>query len=218
MNAPLPAQSLAVIPPEQAPEHLARLGLSVEVLQAALRAGEIGAGNTTKFHPVIAAGVTRWFDTVAALRGQLSEQGWKLDEQKNSPRVLSLDRTVSVMTVGGNADTGDQFHTPRTARRKGIATQDAVHSNQLVLPFPVTTVDGDRKPAEDQATWVLLYFRSADPNEIRAELSYPTSFENGEISRWRQRIILPTLVLDAMVVPPHDAGGAADVDFRIDPR
>ncbi len=122
------------------------------------------------------------------------------------------------MTVGGNADTGDETRTPRTARRKGAATHEAVHSNQLVLPFPVTVVNGTDMAAKGQATWVMLYFRSADPNEIRAELSYPTSFENGEISTWRQRIILPTLVLDATVVPPHDAGGAADVDFKIDPR
>ncbi len=55
VNAPLPAESRAVIPSDQAREHLERLGLSIELLHDALRAGEVGAGNVTKFHPAIAA-------------------------------------------------------------------------------------------------------------------------------------------------------------------
>lgn len=202
-----------------APDVLSSMGLSLDVLQGALASGELGAGNTTKYHPRISAGTTRWADTVARLRSELVELKWNMAEPKNSPRIVSPDGRISIMVVGGNPLTGIESGEPRTARKRGPSTKDAVEANQLSLPFDLAglTKPGDLAASSDAATWVLLYYRSDTPNETRAELSLPESISDGEIKRWHHRILLPAVTHNLAVVT-RDAGGNDDVDFKIDPR
>lgn len=216
MTMPLRTANPAVILPADASKAVEELGLSGEILREALLAGETGAGNTSRFHPVGAAGSIRWIDTVGQLRQQLcNEHGWKIADPKNSPRIVNPDKTMAVMVMAGDANTGNPgaVH-PGTARKRGPATDDAVNANQLALfDFPHDSVP---PVTADIPTWVLLYFRSDDPSEIRAELSFPTVMVNGEISWWRKRIVLESIPIEAMI-QPQDAGGE-DVTFDVGPR
>jgi hypothetical protein len=215
MTSPqLQAHPLVILPTEAAAA-LEEIGLSVEILHRALLAGETGAGNVGKFHPVGAAGSVRWFDIVGQLRQELNTQHkWKLGNPKNSPRIVHPDRTMAIMIVQGDEDTGNPANIhPGTARKRGAATDDAVSSNQLSLfdvPDEVVPV------TPDVPTWVLLYFRSEDPSEIRAELSFPVAIDDGEITLWQKRIVIESIPID-VAVQPQDAGGE-DVNFDVRPR
>lgn len=217
MPMPQPNAKPVVIGPMAASGAVEDLGLTVKTLQDALLAGEGGASNMAEFHPVGAAGSVRWFDTVGELRQQLErEHGWKIADPKNSPRIVSPDSTFAVAVIAGDEDTGnvDVDH-PGTARKRGPATTDAVNANQLTL-FDVPA-GSESSGSADIPTWVLLYFRSDDPSEIRAELSFPTEIVKGEISRWEKRIVLESIPIEAMI-QPRDAGGEKDVPFDVGPR
>ena len=89
----------------------------------------------------------------------------------------------------------------------------------MVLPFPLTpppTVSAS--PIGGNGTWVLLYFRSTNPSEIRAELSFPTRFVGGDVDNWRVRIILPSIPIEAVSVPQIAGGAGDDVQFEIPNR
>lgn len=163
-----------------------------------------------------AAGSIRWFDIVGELRQQLElEQGWEIADPKNSPRIVSPDGAFAVAVIAGDADTGNvAVDHPGTLRKRGPATIDAVNANQLTL-FDVPAGSGPAGSA-DIPTWVLLYFRSDDPSEIRAELSFPTVIDKGWIDFWKKRIVLESIPIEAKI-QPRDAGGE-DVPFDVEPR
>lgn len=215
MTSPQPIAQPSVILPTDAPAALEELGLTVEILKRAVSAGETGAANVNRFYPVGAAGSVRWMDTVGQLREELEfDHSWKSANPKNSPRIVNPDRTMAIMVVSGDEDTGNAAAVhPGTARRRGSATDDAVNSNQLSL----FDVPADMVPvAADIPTWVLLYFRSEDPSEIRLELSFPVAIFDGEITLWQKRIILESIPID-VAVQPRDAGGE-DVNFDVGAR
>ena len=65
-----------VIGPDGAADYLRRMDIAIPDVLLAIEAGEIAAGNKTSHHPVIAAGMSRWMDTVGVLRGQLARGSW----------------------------------------------------------------------------------------------------------------------------------------------
>ena len=187
-------QSQPYVTAQDAPSVLALLGLDNGVLMDSVRTGVARAQDVTAFHPVTARGYTQWSETVAYLRQELVGRQWAQGDPQNSPRVFSPDGKTSIMVVGGNADTGVSVEKdPRTARRRGPATRAAV-----------------------PLTWVLLYHWSKDEPTVRAELSLPAAVtDDGDISRWSHRILLPPQDLTSFEVPQRPAGPQDDVDFRI---
>ncbi|MCX2778349.1 hypothetical protein [Microbulbifer thermotolerans] len=71
-------------------------------------------------------------------------------------------------------------------------TTEAVETNNLLDMF------SDLLPAIEDVqgltTWVLLMHLATD--EVRCELSLPSSISNGKINGWKERIILPSMPLD----------------------
>lgn len=170
---------------------LAELGLDMEVLEQAVHHGHNGAERATALHAKTAAGTYRWNETVAALRAELVERGWIPSDVKNAPRILNEEKNVSIMVATGDQNTGTS-KIPKNATSKGSMTQADVwnNGNQLVIE-EVASLLAEKSPA----TWVLLYFYSRQYNHIRLELSLPSGMENGFISEWEERIILPKIDL-----------------------
>lgn len=211
---PDPARPELYVAPEDATPALASLGLDAAVLVNSVRTGVESAQGITPFHPVTARGFTQWSETVAYLRHELVEQGWKRGDPQNSPRVLSPDGAMAIMVIGGNADTGISLTVnPRTARRRGPATRAAVQCNdQQVLDINVPAAWTRQQPL----TWVLLYHWSKDEPVVRAELSLPVRVtDDDDIAQWSSRILLPPQDLTGLDLPQRPASPQDDVDFRI---
>lgn len=202
------------------------LGIEQTVLMDAVRLGVVRASDITSFHPTTARGFVQWSETVASLRQDLDGRGWKISNPKNSPRVTSPDGQTSIMVIGGNENTGVSLDlTPQVARRRGPSTQSAVESNDpindrglrggiqgvldIVLEMPRTW--------QQPQNWVLLYHWSSKDPVIRAELSLPTAIDEGMITSWGPRILLPTQGMEDFDfdIVPQPVSPQDDVDFRI---
>lgn len=211
---PEPLLSDPFIPAGDSSAALAHLGLDAEVLTDAVLTGVRRAQDINAFYPVTARGFTQWSETVAFLRESLLKRDWTKEDPQNSPRVTSPDSKFSIMVVGGNASTGMSLQAkPGTARRRGPATTAAVEINvqqMLDLPgLPIATVG--RAPS----TWVLLYHCSYSESVVRAELSLPDAINDGDISNWHSRILLPPVELADVDISLNPLGPQDDVDFRI---
>jgi hypothetical protein len=137
---------------------LARFDLSLADVENVLRQGEAAAAAATPAHPVMAAGMLRWLQTVASLRSTLSGRGWTFDDTRNSPRVVDPAGQIAIIVACGDALTGRKaagLPQPRTVRPRGDATRQAVLTNQLTLDLPgLPDLAAERSARE---TWVLLY-------------------------------------------------------------
>lgn len=210
------ASETLVISGDEVATYLTQIGISQLQLARALDAGEVGANNVDEFHPKTAAGTVRWLDTVGQLRRGLgTENDWQLNDPLNSPRIVRPDRVITLMAVGGSADTGLMEGNPQANRRKGAATRDAVAAGQTSIDISISTTADPESIGKAAGTWVLLYHRAKEPNMLRAELSLPSGIRDGQFTGWFFRILLPHKQYDpATTMLPKDAGGS-DVSFDI---
>ena len=98
------------------------------------------------------------------------------------------------MATTGDDVTGLADLLPAPKYAKGYATTRAVEVNgQLTLDFGDFGLAGLRDhlpPRDDLLTWLLL-FHSAGDDGFHVELSLPDRIEDGRITSWAERIILP---------------------------
>ena len=222
MNQLAPLPQPLVIYPDDAAEYLERMGLHIAQVDEAIATGENASGNTSRYAPVIAAGINRWTNTVAMLRQRLAEDGdWTYTDPQN--RRIAIDPTgkYQISVAGGNNATGnpDPLVVPQAARRKGRATADSVDRNQQVLFAlgDLSKIDQPLSSSEHPPTgaWVLLYHRAE--GEIRRELSRPSGFDRqlGQFTGWDVRVILAPLQDETVLEPNITDIGGGDVDFNI---
>jgi hypothetical protein len=207
---------------------LARFDLSLADVETVLRRGEAAAASATPAHPVMAAGMLRWLETVASLRSSLAARGWTFDDTRNSPRVVGPTGNVAIIVASGDVLTGRQapgLPQPKTVRPRGDATRRAVQVNaQLALDLPGLPDLAAEPPARQ--TWILLYHRNmpaTDSNEgpaIQSELSLPVSMSStGYVDSWVAgcRIMLPDVPVSSRVVVADAGGnGEGETDGEID--
>jgi hypothetical protein len=207
-----------VIGPDDAAEYLRQMDIDIADVRQAIEAGDIAAGNKTKHHPVIAAGMSRWLDTVGLLRARLARGQWVSSDPRNRPVSDHRELPYGLSTVGATEQTGIADHPsgPCAARRKGIGTAEAVGTT-----MPWITVETLRRQdpaavtgAPPAGNWFLLYYRDADG--VRTEISLPRGFEGGQFTGWVVRVILPEWrpADGAATRKPLDVGGQ-DVDFQV---
>ena len=129
MSAPQPIESTLVVTGDDVADYLRQMDIDIAAIDDAVAAGEIAAGNVTSFHPVTAAGLSRWIDVVGVLRTRLAEGEWAPDNPQNRPVTKHQRLGYTLSTVGGDEATGIEDHPdgPRAARRKGRATAEAVN-------------------------------------------------------------------------------------------
>lgn len=199
-------------------ERLAELGLSVEIIERALRRAEAEAATCTAFDPPMMAGCMRYGRTTRFLREDLVPAGWDFDNPRNFCRTIHPNRKFAVVATSGDEGTGNPKLTPTTKYPKGYATVHAVETNgQLALDFPGFAVDEEVADVEQLSTWFLLY-RVTD-EEFRAEISLPSVMVGGSITDWLERIILPAFpredtALAAIIAPDDDDDGRYVVEVN----
>lgn len=221
MTTPFPMPTPIVIDAADAVGYLERMNISLPDLQNSLERGEIAAGNTDDNHPVTAAGYYRWSETNASIRRSHTNSGqWSRRNPSGRPLIESKEANYALIACGGDAATGTQAM-PNVARKKGPA-MEAAHRGpvtqmqlNLFVELPEASEQNDGIPDEDQppaGEWLLLYHR--DKEEMRAEVSLPAGFNDGFVTGWVVRVILPTTEMKARTKIPTDIGGG-DVEFSI---
>lgn len=206
-------QTVTHATPEEADAALATLGLTLEPLCDAVRAGYLArvscTGNDAPFYPAM----SQWNRTVRVLRERLLVEGWSKCDDGNFCTVVNPERTIAIAVASGCENTGNRDETPTTKSPKGPSTVGAVLVNATQLHLP-DIVPPNAPVADDRITWFLLFH--CDERELRAELSLPASMgHDGRPDAWKERIILPTMPLDPVVpdVAP-DFGPDFDIDVK----
>src|SRR4029077_11983211 len=111
---------------------LKALGLTVDVLLDAVRAGFTGRSDCSELDPPMFPGQTMWAHTVRRLRQGTAPIGWKPDNANNYCVTVS-GQGVAIAVATGDANTGRADAIPSTSSPKGPCTAEAVATNQLVL-------------------------------------------------------------------------------------
>ncbi|WP_137122979.1 hypothetical protein [Segeticoccus rhizosphaerae] len=179
-------------------EHrLHALGLTTDQITRTLLRADAEAKHTTGLEPPTAEGTTRYFKTVGFLREELVPLGWGINDYKNFCRTVDPNHEFSIVTSSGDEVTGVDIpgRAPRTKYPKGELTALAVRQNaeqgtfDLGKQFAERTAGATVEPAELENVWVLL--QRVTPDFIHAELSLPVCIEDGIITDWEERILLP---------------------------
>ena len=216
-----------------AEQELSGMGLAVAPLSRACVEGLRTAVNQhSSFEPNIALGFSIWAKIVGSLRALLDERGWRPRDIANAPRSVNPDGTMAIAAIGGNENTACASSDPSNARarRKGSTFDAEVKNNgegssapgftQPCLDLALGDLGDDGTRFNDLRTWMLLYFWDRRANELRLELSLPIACEDGVVTRWKTRIILPAqdLSTDDDLRSSNDdvpSSPAQDVDFEI---
>ena len=168
--------------------------LSIGLLYNAVQGGLGARNDTTHASAVTAAGVQQWLKTVEELRTLLSEKHWHIHNQKNCPFISSPDRTVSVVVMTGNSETGKLgFEDPTNQAEKGAVVAGFVQSNSQLELFNQDSFKLAMGKQRETQVWAFLYHYDKILNEVRFELSYPTGFDRKKITQWGERVILGSI-------------------------
>lgn len=194
---------------------LRSLGVPPRVLQEAVHAGYVSRISRTPNDAPNAPGFYQWNETLRSLRDGMALHGWRRNDEGGWSTTVHPENKMAIAVASGNQNTGNAKATPANRSAKGPRTAEANSANvvQLLLfkdmePPESATVSGPGRP-----TWFLIF--SCDVNELRAELSLPVHMdEDGYVSAWVERIILPPLPLEPAVAATEPDFGP-DVDIQI---
>ncbi len=173
----------------RAVSRLAELGLTVSMVERVVRRADAEASICTELDPPIIAGLTRWGRATRFLREELIPLGWTYDNPRLLARTIHPGGEFAIVVATGDEQTGLAGELPPTTKhRKGDATVQAVEINgQLAFDFGSSW---EPREADDELlTWFLLFY--IDEHEFRAELSLPNQIQDGWITGWAERVILP---------------------------
>lgn len=191
---------MTIVAVDSTAEHrLHGLGLTTDQITRSLLRADAEAKHTTGLEPPTAEGTIRYFKTVRFLREELVPLGWGINDYKNFCRTVDPNHEFSVVTSSGDEVTGMEIpgRVPRTKYPKGELTALAVRQNaeqgafDLGDQFAEVTAERTIEPAELENVWILL--QRVTPDFIYAELSLPVRIEEGTITDWEERILLPRI-------------------------
>ena len=191
----------------KAVDRLAELGLSAGLIERVVRRADADVSTFTELDPPIMVGLTRWGRISRYLREELVPDGWTYDNPRNLARTIHPSGEFAIVAATGDELTGVAGLLPTTRYRKGDATVQAVGINeQLTFDFGDGFSTDMTADAGALLTWILLFFE--DEAEFRVELSLPDGIEDGRITSWAERIVLPPFPRDqAVMLPLFDVYG-----------
>jgi hypothetical protein len=205
-------QNLATVvysEPGDVDDCLTRLGLSRETFVTAANEGLAAFSACTPNHPATFPGTSQWAETNRSMRDGLVVSKWTRMNEMNQPLVINATKTMAITAVSGDSSTGVKEEFPCTRSSKGPRTADAIRANQGRFEFmddPAPVVASMKVPG--RSTWLFLFHRDMQRNELRYELSKPTSMtDDGHVSDWSERIIFPPTSFDQNVPKIGDDGG-----------
>ncbi len=198
--------------PDEVDAALAALGLRLEPLLEAIRAGYLARASCTANDAPFYPALSQWNRTVRVLREKLLVEGWSKSDDGNYCVVISPDGSIAIAAASGCENTGNSTLLPTTKSAKGPNTVDAVLVNAMQLRFPGIIQSPRAEAVDGRVTWLLLFH--CNERELRAELSLPASMgDDGRPNAWKERIILPTIPLDPIL---PDVAPDFGPDFEID--
>ncbi len=198
---------------------LTELGVSLEALVAAVRAGHGARILCTENDAPFIPGTEAWRFVLRTLREELLPLGWRKDDPGNYSLVINDNRKINVVVESGDASTGIEMGHPKARALKGLYTEAAVARNIVgqedLFPETIPLEVKQKAFMLTYPTWILLVYITDDT--IRAELSYPNGMLAGEITSWQERIILPHEEIDPGVMkePPADEDQGPDFDITV---
>lgn len=168
--------------------------LEAILFKDAIRGGLGGRNDVTRASAPTAAGVQQWLKTVEDLRTLLAALQWNIHEQKNCPFISSPDRSISIVVMTGNGETGKNgFEDPTNQAEKGAVAESFVQQNSQLELFNRDSFELAKEKQKETQVWALLYHYDKVLNEVRFELSLPTGFDNKKITEWGVRLILGSI-------------------------
>lgn len=207
-------------------KRLAHSGLpSLEILSEAVIAGELRRVSCTPLDAPTYPGFSAWGDVVRRLRELLIPHGWWPKNVNNLPLVVDPVRKVGIAVAAGTDGVGKLGRHPTTKQPKGAVARGLIVANRGQMNI---FGDDDRRlvpmpKASDITTWLLLIFteykpRSEDAGDHVAycELSLPKEIdEEGFITKWAERIILPPVRIDEPPALPQEDDDEDDLDVPV---
>lgn len=197
---------------------LAELGLDEEELQQCVARGQAAWADCTPNHPPLFRGVSAWAETTCGVREYLLPKGWKRVDDGNLPLTVNKSGNVAITVSTGDEDTGRVDGNPWTKSSKGPRTAEAVADNKLRY-----TLFGDIRKVTGKVggrlTYILLFHRDVEAQEIRCELSSPVKInEDGRVDGWSERIILGSFPFGADRVSTPNVPQTPDFDVEVKRR
>ena len=200
-----------------------RFGLELDAFEG-LANEIVGAFiGTTALDPKGFNGTSAWAAGTRGLRLRLIPLGWRPEDPKGQPRIISKDSRTALTVSSGNSNTGNPTIDPTTRNDKGSQTAQSLSYNraQGVFDFGdnVKPFRGRANDPSEQTLWVLLYFVDLDSQEMRLEISRPLSqSDTGHIVEWSERYLLPAISLTPKSESDRDDESGPDVDFNVTPK
>lgn len=193
-----------VVHPAEVDARLQQLdpALTQDLMLEANQRGYEARLEATIAHAPTAAGTLHWHAFVPAIRLALKEQGWIIKDHKNCPLIISADRSMAIVVMTGNSETGKELGNPTNQADKGAVLDEAVQKNIQYQLFENAALNKMQKGGGGTQLWVLLYHFDAgakDAREIRTELALPSSFHKKKIVGWAERIILRSIPTDPSI-------------------
>lgn len=175
---------------------LTELGLKPELI---LKVGNkaLAAYHETTLHDAVsAAGQYAYLAAVRSIRDELCPRGWEPHVKHNLEMTVNPETGISILVSSGNKDTGKEHGNPKTKNPKGNQTKKIVSFNDRQLRLP--TMEYKVKNVSLNNIWLLLYHIDTTKSQMRLELSLPVKmdFEDGYVTGWNKRIILPHIDFD----------------------
>lgn len=168
--------------------------LKIMLFRDAIMGGLGGRNETTRASAPTAAGVQQWLKTVEDLRTLLATEKWHIHEQRNCPFISSPDRTISIVAMTGNGETGKNgFEDPTNQAEKGTVAENFIQKNNQLELFNRESIKLAKEKQKETQVWALLYHYDKTLNEVRFELSFPTGFDKKKITEWGERLILGSI-------------------------
>lgn len=203
-HSPSPQPARIVVHPADVDARLQELdpALTQDLMLEANQRGFEARLEATLAHAPTAAGTLHWHAFVPALRLALKVQDWIIKDHKNCPLIISADRSMAIVVMTGNSETGKEFGNPTNQADKGAVLDEAVQKNIQYQLFENSALNKMQKGDGGTQLWVLLYHVDAgvkDAREIRSELSLPSSFHKKKIIGWAERIILRSIPTDPSI-------------------
>lgn len=174
--------------------HALHADLTPALLRNAIMGGLSGRNEVTRASAPTAAGVQQWLSTVKDLRTLLAGAQWHIHEQQNCPFISSPDRSISIVVMTGNSETGKKgLEDPTNQAEKGAVAENFVQTNHQLELFNHGSFNLAKDKNKATQVWALLYHYDKGLQEVRYELSLPTGFGNKKITEWGERIILGSI-------------------------
>ena len=177
---------------------LENLGLKQEMLQSIGLRILTAYSQATPHDAVGAAGTYAYLSAVKSIRDILKKEGWEPLQKDNMEMVTHKKLNINILVSSGDRFTGKTEREPSNKNPKGTRTSQVVSNNpRQPYLFPVMNKAVQLKKAPTP-TWFLFYHVDLKKEEMRMELSLPSSYdlERRKIHGLVERIILSPVEFD----------------------